>query len=41
MNRPFEIIQELYYDGEPLNGDGFSDTSGKAFDVEIDECDEE
>ena len=37
----FDIIQELWYDGEPLNGDGFSDTSGKAFDVEIDECDED
>ena len=37
----FDLIQELSYDGEPLNGDGFSDTSGKAFDVEIDECDEE
>ena len=37
----FEIIQEMWYDGEPLNGDGFSDTSGKAFDVEIDECDED
>ena len=37
----FEIIQELWYDGKPLNGDGFSDTDGKAFDVEIEECDEE
>ena len=37
----FDLIQELWYDGEPLNGDGFSDTDGKAFDVEIDECDEE
>jgi hypothetical protein len=37
----FEIIQEMWYGGEPLNGDGFSDTSGKAFDVEIDECDED
>ena len=37
----FDLIQELSYDGEPLNGDGFSDTSGKAFDVEIDECDED
>ena len=37
----FEIIQELRYDGKPLNGDGFSDTDGKAFDVEIEECDEE
>ena len=37
----FDLIQELSYDGEPLNGDGFSDTTGKAFDVEIDECDEE
>ncbi len=36
----FELIQEMYYDGEPLNGDGFSDTDGKAFDVEIEECDE-
>ena len=37
----FDLIQELSYDGEPLNGDGFGDTTGKAFDVEIDECDEE
>tara|TARA_R100001015_G_C4625358_1_gene183888 strand:+ start:562 stop:1128 length:567 start_codon:yes stop_codon:yes gene_type:complete len=36
----FELIQEMSYDGEPLNGDGFSDTDGKAFDVEIEECDE-
>jgi len=40
----FDLIQELSYningDYFPLNGDGFSDTSGKAFDVEIDECDE-
>ena len=36
----YDLIQELRYDGEPLNGDGFSDTTGKAFDVEIDECDE-
>jgi len=35
----FDLIQELSYDGKPLNGDGFSDTDGKAFDVEIDECD--
>lgn len=35
----FDLIQELRYDGEPLNGDGFGDTTGKAFDVEIDECD--
>ena len=34
----FDLIQELSYDGKPLNSDGFSDTSGKAFDVEIDEC---
>ena len=32
----YEIINELSYDGEPLNGDGFGDTTGKAFDVEID-----
>ena len=37
----FELIQELYYGDEPLNGDGFSDTDGKAFDVEIEECDED
>ena len=37
----FDLIQELSYDGEPLNGDGFGDTTGKAFDVEIDECDED
>jgi hypothetical protein len=41
----FDLIQELSYningDYFPLNGDGFSDTSGKAFDVEIDECDED
>ncbi len=37
----FELIQELYYDGKPLNGDGFSDTDGKAFDVEIEECEED
>tara|TARA_R100000908_G_C3732564_1_gene131455 strand:+ start:195 stop:761 length:567 start_codon:yes stop_codon:yes gene_type:complete len=37
----FELIQELSYDGEPLNGDGFSDTDGKAFDVEIEECDDD
>ena len=36
----FEIIQEMWYGGLQLVGDGFSDTSGKAFDVEIDECDE-
>jgi len=34
----YDLIQELRYDGEPINGDGFSDTTGKAFDVEIDEC---
>ena len=33
----FEIIQELRYNNEPLNGDGFGDTTGKAFDVEIDD----
>ncbi len=33
----FEIIEELYYKDEPLNGDTFGDTTGKAFDVEIDE----
>tara|TARA_R100001509_G_scaffold164767_1_gene143556 strand:- start:339 stop:932 length:594 start_codon:yes stop_codon:yes gene_type:complete len=37
----YDLIQELYYDGEPLNGDGFSDTDGKAFEVEIEECDED
>ena len=37
----FELIQEMYYDGKPLNGDGFSDTDGKAFDVEIEECEED
>ena len=37
----YDLIQELSYGGEPLNGDGFSDTTGKAFDVEIDECDED
>ncbi len=37
----FELIQEIYYNGEPLNGDGFSDTDGKAFDVEIEECEED
>jgi len=31
----YEIIKELIYNGEPLNGDGFGDTTGKAFDVEI------
>ncbi len=31
----YEIISELTYDGEPLNGDGFGDTTGKAFDIEI------
>lgn len=31
----FDLIQELSYDGEPLNGDGFGDTTGKAFDVEV------
>ena len=31
----------MYYDGKPLNGDGFSDTDGKAFDVEIEECEED
>ena len=40
----FDLIQELSYningDYFPLNGDGFSDTTGKSFDVEIDECDE-
>jgi len=33
----FEIIQELKYNNEPLNGDGFGDTTGKAFDVEVDD----
>ena len=37
----FELIQELYYDNEPLNGDGFTDTDGKAFYVEIEECNED
>ena len=37
----YDLIQELYYDGNPLNGEGFSDTDGKAFDVEIEECDED
>ena len=36
-NSYFELIQELRYNNEPLNGDGFSDTTGKAFDVEIDD----
>ena len=33
----YEIIKELFYDGEALNGDGFGDTTGKAFDVEVDD----
>ena len=37
----YDLIQELWYDGKPLNGEGFSDTDGKAFDVEIEECDED
>ena len=37
----FEIIQEMWYGGLQLVGDGFSDTDGKAFDVEIEECDED
>ena len=31
----YEIISELTYNGEPLIGDGFGDTTGKAFDVEV------
>jgi len=31
----YEIIKEMFYNGEPLNVDGFGDTTGKAFDVEI------
>ena len=37
----FDLIQEMWYGGLQLIGDGFSDTTGKAFDVEIDECDED
>jgi hypothetical protein len=37
----FEIIEEMWYGGLQLVGDGFSDTSGKAFDVEIEECEED
>lgn len=37
----YDLIQELWYDGKPLNGEGFSDTDGKAFDVEIEECEED
>jgi hypothetical protein len=33
----YEIINEVSYNGEPLNGDGFGDTNGKAFDVEIED----
>ena len=36
-NSIYETIQELKYNNEPLNGDGFSDTTGKAFEVEIDD----
>ena len=32
----FEIIKELHYDGQLLETEGFSDTTGKAFDVEWD-----
>ena len=40
----YEIIKEMFYNGEALNGDGFGDTTGKAFDIEIEEecdCDDE
>ena len=32
----FEIIKELHYDGKLLDNDGFSDTTGKSFEVERD-----
>ena len=32
----FEIIKNIHYDGELLETEGFSDTTGKAFDIERD-----
>jgi len=37
----YEIIKEMSYDGESLIGEGFSDTTGKAFEIEMDSCDED
>jgi len=37
----YDLIQELWYDGNPIEGEGFSDTDGKSFDVEIDYCEED
>jgi len=34
----YSLIEELWYEGLPIEGEGFSDTDGKAFDVEIDYC---
>jgi hypothetical protein len=31
----YEIIKQLVYDGKVLDGDGFSDTDGKSFEVEV------
>ncbi len=37
----YSLIEELWYEGLPIEGEGFSDTDGKSFDVEIDYCEED